>query len=53
MFYNWSRFMIMREFLLYGKLSIGEFTSRILNNNKGGGKEMSKELIEKKPDGLV
>ena len=43
----------MREYLLYGKLSIGEFTSRNLNNKKGGGKEISKKLIEKKPDGLV
>lgn len=43
----------MNEFLLYDKRSTGEFTSRILNANKANGKEISKELSEKKPNGFV
>jgi hypothetical protein len=43
----------MNEFLLYDKHSRGEFTSRILNANNVYGKEIGKELLEKKPNGLV
>jgi hypothetical protein len=41
----------MGEFLLYDKRSTGELTSTILDGNKVSSKEISKEMLEKKPNG--
>ena len=43
----------MGEFLLYDKRSTGELTSTILDGNKVSSKEISKEMLEKKPNGWV